>query len=406
MQKSGLGNHGGCVLFFWLMALIGGCAGTPRGQVVCGIDVLARDHFRVLEGRRIALITNQTGRDREGHRDASLLAGAGNFKLVCLLSPEHGLYGNVDKRIGNTLDSETGLKVYSLYGKTTRPTDAMLEGVDTLVFDIQDVGARFYTYSATLGICMEEAARRKLRFIVLDRPNPVTGLTVDGPIADADHFGFTAYGPMPVTHGMTFGELARLYNDAWGIHADLLIVPMEGWRRGMWYDQTGLPWVNPSPNLRNLTAATLYPAVCLLESTNVSVGRGTDQPFERFGAPWMDGRKLAAALNARHLPGLSFMPIEFTPQNSTFTGQRCQGVQILLIDRERYKPMRSGVTIVWMIHQLYGDSFQLAKVERLLQNHQAMVAIERASDPKQIEMVWRSSLKVFEELRLKYLIYN
>ena len=394
------------MLLFWLMALIGGCAATPRGQVVCGIDVVVRDHFRILEGRRIALITNQTGRDREGHRDASLLAGAGNFKLVCLLSPEHGLYGNVDKRIGNTLDSETGLKVYSLYGKTTRPTDAMLEGVDTLVFDIQDVGARFYTYSATLGICMEEAARRKLRFIVLDRPNPVTGLTVDGPIADADHFGFTAYGPMPVTHGMTFGELARLYNDAWGIHADLLIVPMEGWRRGMWYDQTGLPWVNPSPNLRNLTAATLYPAVCLLESTNVSVGRGTDQPFERFGAPWMDGRKLAAALNARHLPGLSFMPIEFTPQDSTFTGQRCQGVQILLIDRERYKPMRSGVTIVWMIHQLYGDSFQLAKVERLLQNHQAMVAIERASDPKQIEMVWRSSLKGFEELRLKYLIYN
>ena len=406
MQKSGLGNHGGCVLLFWLMALTGGCAATPRGQVVCGIDVLARDHFRVLEGRRVALITNQTGRDREGHRDASLLAGAGNFKLVCLFSPEHGLYGNVDERIGNSVDSETGLKVYSLYGKTTRPTDAMLEGVDTLVFDIQDVGARFYTYSATLGICMEEAARRKLKIIVLDRPNPVTGLTVDGPVADADHFGFTAYGPMPVMHGMTFGELARLYNDAWGIHADLLIMPMQGWRRRMWFDQTGLPWVNPSPNLRNLTAATLYPAVCLLESTNVSVGRGTDRPFEQFGAPWMDGRKLAAALNVRHLPGLNFIPVEFTPQDSTFKGQTCQGVQVFLIDRERYKPMISGVTIVWVIRQLYRDLFQLAKVERLLQNHQAMVAIERANDPKNIEAVWQWSLTCFKELRSKYLIYN
>ena len=394
-------------LLLLLMAVgIEGCATSPQTHVRCGIDVLARDHFKALEGRHVALITNQTSLDREGHRTASLLAAAGNFKLICLLSPEHGLYGNVDERVGNTIDAETGLKVYSLYGKTTRPTDEMLEGVDTLVFDIQDVGARFYTYSSTLGICMEEAARRKLKFMVLDRPNPVTGLSVDGPIADAEHFGFTAYGPLPVTHGMTFGELARLYNDAWGIHGDLTVVPMENWRRRMWYDQTGLRWVNPSPNLRNLTAATLYPAICLLEATNVSVGRGTDRPFEQLGAPWMDGLKLAEALNGRHLPGLSFIPVEFTPQASTFKGQNCRGVQIVLTDRERFKTMRSGVTIVWVIRNLFGTSFQSSKVEKLLQNKEAMVAIAQAKDPRVIESVWQSSLQKFKLLRLKYLIYE
>ncbi|MFI5379546.1 MAG: exo-beta-N-acetylmuramidase NamZ domain-containing protein [Tepidisphaerales bacterium] len=378
----------------------------PPAEVLCGIDVLERDHFQILSGRRVALITNQSGRDRSGRTTVELLANAGNFRLICLFSPEHGLFGNVDEKVSDTTDPKTGLKVYSLYGKATRPTAQMLEGVDTLVFDIQDIGARFYTYSATLGICMEEAARHGLRFVVLDRPNPITGTIVDGPIADREHFGFTAYGPMPVAHGMTFGELAKLYKGAWGVNCDLVVVPMEGWQRRMWYDETGLTWINPSPNMRNLTAAVLYPAVCLLEATNISVGRGTDQPFERFGAPWIDGRKLSAELNAARLPGVRFVPIEFTPKESRFKDQRCEGVQMLLTDRNVFEPVRSGVTLAWTLRRLFGDQFQLDQVERLLQNVRAMDAIRTAGDPRQIQTVWQAELEKFKSDRRKYLLYE
>jgi uncharacterized protein YbbC (DUF1343 family) len=381
-------------------------ASGPPAEVLCGIDVLERDHFQLLQGRRVALITNHTGRDRDGASTVELLHKAQGVTLVCLFSPEHGLYGAVDEKVADTTDPATGLHVYSLYGKTTRPTTQMLEGVDTLVYDIQDVGARFYTYSVTLGICMQEAARHKLKFIVLDRPNPVTGTLADGPIADKEHFGFTAFGPMPIAHGMTFGELARLYNGTWGVNCDLTVVPMEGWRRDMWYDQTGLTWVNPSPNMRNLNAAVLYPAVCLLEATNVSVGRGTDQPFERFGAPWMDGRRLSAALNAAALPGVRFVPIEFTPIESKFKGQRCRGVQIILTDRNRFEPARSGVTIVWTVNQLFGERFEFEKVERLLQSKSAMAAIRAAKDPREIESVWQKELAEFRKVRERHLMYE
>jgi uncharacterized protein YbbC (DUF1343 family) len=377
----------------------------PPVNVLCGIDVLERDHFQILQGLRVALITNHTGRDRDGISTVELLHKAQGVTLVCLFSPEHGLFGAVDEKVADTTDPVTGLHVYSLYGKTTRPTTQMLEGVDTLVYDIQDVGARFYTYSVTLGICMQEAARHKLRFIVLDRPNPITGTLADGPIADKEHFGFTAFGPMPIAYGMTFGELARLYNGAWGVTCDLTIVPMEGWRRDMWYDETGLPWINPSPNMRNLNAAVLYPAVCLLEATDVSVGRGTDQPFERFGAPWIDGRRLSAALNAAALPGVRFMPIEFTPSESKFKGQRCQGVQIILIDRNTFQPARSGVTIVWTVRQLFGDRFEFDKVERLLQSKSAMNAIRAAKDPKEISGAWQQELAEFKKVREGFLMY-
>ena len=283
----------------------------------------------------------------------------------------------------------------------------MLEGVDTLVFDIQDVGARFYTYESTMGICMQEAAKHKIKFFVLDRPNPITGTLVAGPIADKAHFGFTAFNAEPVAHGMTMGELATMFNDAFDIHCDLTVIKMENWQRSMWFDQTGLMWTNPSPNMRNLTQALLYTGVCLLEATNVSVGRGTDQPFELFGAPWIDGRKLATALNDSHLPGLRFVSIEFTPaSDAKLGGKLCQGVYIIVTDRNACRPVDAGVTIVWQLHKLFGDKFEIDKVNNLLKSDAAMQSILAAEDPARIPQSWVKPLEDFVHLREEYLIYR
>jgi uncharacterized protein YbbC (DUF1343 family) len=287
-----------------------------------------------------------------------------------------------------------------------RPTDQMLEGVDTLVYDIQDVGARFYTYSATLGLCMEAAAKHKMRMVLLDRPNPITGLHPDGPMADPGKLGFTAYRPMPVAHGMTFGELARFYNGEGELGCELVVVPVEGWKRSMWWDETGLMWVNPSPNMRNITQAALYPAVCLLEACNVSVGRGTDQPFEVFGAPWIDGRKLAAALNGADLPGLRFVPIEFTPTSSKFAKEKCQGVYILVTDRDALETVRSGLTMAWCLKKLFGDTFQVDKVNNLLVNTRTMEALKQTDRPETLPETWKDPLAEFMKVREKYLTYR
>jgi uncharacterized protein YbbC (DUF1343 family) len=375
-------------------------------QVLCGIDVLERDHFKQLDGRRVGLITNVTGRNHAGERDVDLFAKAGNFKLVKLFSPEHGLDAKRDEKIGDDVDQRTGLHVYSLYGKTTRPTAEMLAGIDTLVFDIQDVGARFYTYSATLGICMEEAARNKIKFVVLDRPNPIGPLGSDGPIADKEFYGFTAYGPIPVMHGMTFGELAGLFNKEYGKNCDLTVIQMKDYRRDLWFDKTSVPWVNPSPNMRNLNEAILYTGICLLEATNISVGRGTDSPFELFGAPWIDGPKLSAALNDAKIDGLKFTPITFTPTSSVHKGKECQGVKITITDRDYVEPVRAGVTIVWTLNKLFGEKFEVQKVVRLLQNRAAMEAILKAADPDQIPKSWEKPLEAFQKLREKYLLYQ
>jgi uncharacterized protein YbbC (DUF1343 family) len=379
--------------------------GAPA-DVLTGLDVLERDHFKPLQGKNIAIITNQTGRDRAGKTIVEVLTHAPGVKVVCLFSPEHGLYGIKDEKVGNSVDPTSGLRVWSLYGRTRQPTDEMLKGVDTLVYDIQDVGARFYTYSATLGLCMESAGEHKLGMYVLDRPNPITGLIVEGPLADKSHLGFTAFRPIPVSHGMTFGELAQLYKGAFGVDCDLHVVQMENWKRSMWFDETGLTWINPSPNMRNLTQALLYPGICLLEATNVSVGRGTDQPFEMFGAPWIDGQKLAAALDGLNLPGLRFIPIEFTPNSSKFKDEKCQGVYIIVTDRNTMQPVPAGVTICWTLKHLFGDKFEIAKVERLLQNHAAQQAIESATDPKTIPKTWQADLGKFKKMREKYLIYK
>jgi uncharacterized protein YbbC (DUF1343 family) len=309
-------------------------AGAARGQVMTGLDVLEKNDFRELQGRKVGIVTNQTGSDKSGRHIVDLLTHAKGVTVVKLFSPEHGLYGVKDEKVGDMTDEKSGLPVVSLYGKITKPTKEMLAGVDTLVFDIQDVGARFYTYSATLGRCMEAAKDAGVRYVVLDRPNPMTGLIVDGPIEDKEYVGrFTAYGPIPVAHGMTFGELASLYNEEYGIHADLQVIKMEGWTRDMWWSDTGLPWTNPSPNMRNPTEALLYPGLCLMEATNVSVGRGTDVPFECIGTPYADARKLADALNEQKLPGLYFTPMEFTPTYRTNNGKACHGVRIEVTDR-------------------------------------------------------------------------
>jgi uncharacterized protein YbbC (DUF1343 family) len=380
-------------------------SGSPA-PVLCGIDVLKNDNFKLLEGRRIALITNHSGRDREGKRTIDLLMASKNLTVVRLLSPEHGLYGALDEKVGNTTDAATGLPVFSLYGQTVRPTAEMLQGIDTIVYDIQDVGARFYTYITTLGYCMEAAAKYKLKMVVLDRPNPITGLIVDGPLADADQLSFIAFAPIPVAHGMTLGELAQYYNSERSIHCDLAVVPLQGWRRTLWFDETGLLWVNPSPNMRNLTQAALYPGVCLLEACNVSVGRGTDQPFEIFGAPWIDARKLAATLNGARLAGLRFVPIEFTPKSSKFANQPCQGIHITITDRNAIEPVRAGLTIAWHLKKLFGDAFDIDKVGHLLRNKAALTLLKESRNPTTLPALWETDVKAFKESREKYLIYR
>lgn len=396
-----------------LLILLIGCASCahsrtnngPSAQVLCGVDVLKRDGYKQLAGKRVALVTNQTGRDIEGHRLPDLLASAANVKVVRLLAPEHGLYGTQDEKIKDVTDPATKLPVLSIYGETRKPTTQMVKDVDAIVYDLQDIGARFYTVSATLGLCLEAAAEHKIQVVVLDRPCPITGTIVDGPIADKNKLGFTAYGPIPVAHGMTMGELARYFNAEYKIGADLVVIPCEGWRRDMWWDGTGLVWGNSSPNMRNTTAALLYTGICLLEASNISVGRGTNQPFEFFGAPWIESRKLAPALNALNIPGVRFVPIEFTPTASKFKDQACQGCYVIVTDRSAIEPVKMGVSIVWQLKKMYGEKFEFEKVDRLLKNDQAMKAIESANDPKSIPAVWKDDLALFKKKRKSFLLY-
>ncbi|HQL54929.1 MAG TPA: DUF1343 domain-containing protein [Phycisphaerae bacterium] len=367
--------------------------------------MLVRDNFSVLQGRKVGLITNQTGIDRLGRSTIELLRAAPGVELVVLFSPEHGLKGELDERVGDSQDPLSGLKVYSLYGETRRPTDEMLAGVDTLVYDIQDIGTRFYTYPATMGYALEEAAKRKLKFVVLDRPNPITGTRVFGPLNDRDG-EFTAYHKVPLVHGMTMGELARMVNEERNIHADLEVVKVEGWRRGAWFDATLLPWVNPSPNMRSLTQAALYPAIGLIEACDVSVGRGTDTPFERLGAPWIDGLKLAARLNALPLKGVRFVPFQFTPNASKFKDQVCGGVQVLLTDRDAFDPLETGLAIVWELKDLFGENFDIDRVDRLLFGKAVVEAVKTGDAPLGYARLWQQDLEEFVQRRTKYLLYE
>jgi len=385
---------------------------SPKGkakdtQVLNGLDVLVRDGFQQLAGRNVGIITNHTGLSRDGKHIVDLLHKAPSVKLVALFAPEHGFRGVLDEKIKDEKDPVTGLPIYSLYGKTRIPTAEMLKGVDTLIFDIQDVGVRFYTYESTMGNGLKASAANKLKYFVLDRPNPITGHYVAGPIADPAKLSFTAFYRTPVSHGMTIGELAMMFNEEMKIGADLTVIKMENWSRDQWYDQTGLMWVNPSPNMRNLMQATLYPGICLIEATNVSVGRGTDQPFEWFGAPYIDAQKLAAELNAAGLAGVRFVPIEFTPaKGHKLGGQKCGGIYTMVTDREAIDSVQVGLTVAWALKKVCGDKFEYAKVNNLLVNQKTLDTLGKADSPKDISKVWQDDLDAFKKVRAKYLIYK
>jgi uncharacterized protein YbbC (DUF1343 family) len=389
-------------------------SGPPAGPlhpVLTGIDVLERDGFKQLEGRRVGLITNHTGRDLTGRSTIDILAAAKNLKLVALYSPEHGLRGMEDVNVTDARDEKTGLPIYSLYDKDRRrPTAEMLKEIDTLVFDIQDIGTRFYTYITTCGYAMEEAARNKIKFVVLDRPNPINGYEIEGPVADPElvrepQFSFTSYHTIPVRYAMTIGELARLFNAERKINADLAVIKMEGWRRADFFDGTSLTWVNPSPNMRSLAEALLYPGIGLLETTNLSVGRGTDTPFEIIGAPWIDSQKLSDALNRAGLAGVRFVPVRFTPKASKFANEECGGVNIVITDRAAFRPVAAGLEIAYQINRLYSSAWKVDDLIRLLANRAALAAIKEGKPSSEIAATWQAGLAEFARIRQKYLLY-
>jgi uncharacterized protein YbbC (DUF1343 family) len=384
-----------------------------NGTAKNGIDVLEAHGFDVLQvaGRkkRIGVVTNQTGVDLDGRRTIDVLAGAPGISLEAIFSPEHGVTGTLDTTdVKNSKDAVTGVTVYSVYGATDaarRPAADVMKQLDAVVFDIQDAGARFYTYETTLGYFLEAAAAAGIELIVLDRPDPITGSFVQGPVADAGHETFTNYWTVPVRHGMTLGELAKMFNAERNINAKLTVVPMDGWQRGDWFDSTGLGWVNPSPNLRSVTEAGLYTGVALVEGTNVSVGRGTDTPFELLGAPWMKSRELAVYLNARGIAGVRFVPVTFTPTSAVYNGQKCEGVNIVLTERNALDAPELGIELAAALQRLYPADFKIGRMAELLVNQAAFDGLMAGKDPRRIAQDWQEELEKFEVVRKKYLIY-
>lgn len=373
--------------------------------VRCGIDVLVEEGFSTIRGQRVGLVTNHTGLTADLRSSIDVLHGASEVKLAALFSPEHGLRGDKDEKVGDATDQATGLPIYSLYGKTLSPDESVLRTLDALVYDIQDIGCRFYTYISTMGLCMEACARAGVHFVVLDRPNPITGLGAEGPLADEDLLSFIAWHSIPVRHGLTVGELARLFNVERRINAGLIVVPCRGWRRANYFDATGLTWTNPSPNMRCLNQATVYPGVGLLETTNLSVGRGTDAPFERFGAPWMDGMRVASELNRRNVAGARFVPIRFTPVSSVHQGVLCSGVNLIVTNRAQFRPVRAGLEIAAAILRLHGYVWAVNRYLRLLSNRAALNALKSGAEPRDIERMWASGLRSFQRRRAPYLLY-
>jgi uncharacterized protein YbbC (DUF1343 family) len=379
----------------------------PKGDVMTGLDVLAAENFAPLRGKQIGLITNHTGLSREGKRNVDLMLAAG-IKITALFSPEHGLQGNQDQaNVANSTDAATGLPVLSLYRGARGVAPEIPEAVDALVFDIQDVGARFYTYSCTMLAGMQAAARKRLPFYVLDRPNPITGVHVEGPILDPDLESFVGCLEIPVRHGMTIGELATMANAERKLGVDLHVVAMKGWDRGDWFDSTGLTWVDPSPNMRSLNAALLYPGIALLEaSPNYSVGRGTDAPFEQIGADWIHGRELAGFLNGRFIPGVRAYATRFTPSSSNFAGRSVQGIRLLVTDRNVFDSVRLGLEVAYALEKLYPGKIPWEANRFLIGNHEVIAAGKTAADPRSVVQKIQEPLADFERKREKYLLYR
>jgi uncharacterized protein YbbC (DUF1343 family)/CubicO group peptidase (beta-lactamase class C family) len=387
---------------------------SRNGSVRTGIDVLESRAFAELRepGKaktRVALVTNHTGVDAQGRRTIDVLAKAPGVEVAAIFSPEHGVTGSVDTTaISDSRDPATGFPVYSVYGDTSakrHPSLQALKSADVIVYDIQDIGTRFYTYETTLGYFLEAAAKTGKKIFVLDRPNPINGAYVQGPVSDKGRESFTNYGQLPIRHGMTIGELARFYNSERGIHSRLTVIAMEGWQRGDWLDSTGLLWINPSPNMRNLTEAALYPGIGILETTNVSVGRGTDTPFEVLGAPWIRAVDLAAYLNERAIGGVRFVPTEFTPAADVYAQKKCGGVNIIVTDRNALDAPELGIEIASALHSLYPDQYEMKNLDRLMVNDAAEKAISAGKDPRRVWMDWTDAIEVFKQLRAKYLLY-
>jgi uncharacterized protein YbbC (DUF1343 family) len=412
-----------CALFM-RVALVGAAAPqhtrrAPRARnasraarVQAGVDVLEAERFAPLRGKHVGIITNHTGVDAQGKTTVDVLTHAPGVQVVALFSPEHGLGGSRDEKISSAKDPVSGLPVYSLYGDTLRPTDEMLAGIDALVFDLQDAGVRFYTYTTTMAYCMEEAAKRKIEFYVLDRPNPLGGEIVEGPVLDADKTSFTAYFALPVRYGLTIGELAQLFNAENQIHCDLHVIEMKGWKRNYFYEDTGLRWIPPSPNLRTLKGSILYPGLEILQNAGVSVGRGTEGPFEEFGAPWIGGEDVAARLNDRHvaglagLAGLRFVSQDFIPVAGLYAGQRCGGVAIRVMDKHAVRSMSMGIEIASVLRELYPEKFDAAKTLLLLGNAETLKQLDAKVSAEQIVAGWKVDLAAFEAMRRKYLLYK
>jgi uncharacterized protein YbbC (DUF1343 family) len=374
--------------------------------VQTGLDVLESQKFAPLRGKHIGVITNHTGLDSQGKSTIELLAHAPGVLVVAIFSPEHGLGGQLDERLSSSKDPSTGLQVFTLYGETLRPTGEMLKGVDTLVFDIQDAGVRFYTYTVTMAYAMEEAAKRNIAFYVLDRPNPLGGEIIEGPMLDADKTNFVAYFPIPVRYALTIGELAQFFNSENHINADLHVIAMKNWHRNNFFASTGVRWIPPSPNLRTLKGSIVYPGLEILQSAGVSVGRGTEAPFEEFGAPWMDGEKVASALNSAHLPGLKFVTQPFIPVSGLYAGKRCNGVGIRIADRSAVRSMRMGLEIAALLAKMYPQYFDVSKTVVLLGNSGTVNKLEDGVSPTDIVASWQSSLSGYDQTRRRYFLYK
>jgi uncharacterized protein YbbC (DUF1343 family) len=381
-------------------------ARSRAGRVQTGLDVLEAEKFAPLRGKHIGLITNHTGLDYQERTTINVLAHAPGVQVVALFSPEHGIAGHSDEKLPPSKDASTGLPIFSLYGDHLRPTDEMLQGIDALVFDVQDAGVRFYTYTTTMAYCMEEAAKRNIAFFVLDRPNPLNGDIIEGPLLDAEKTSFVAYYPLPVRYGLTIGELAQFLNTENHINAQLHVIPMRNWHRNYFFESTGLKWIPPSPNLRTLKGSLLYPGLEILQNAGVSVGRGTEAPFEEFGAPWINGEEIAATLNAKGLPGVHFVNQPFIPVSGLYAGQHCGGVGVRVTDRAALRSMRIGLEIAAILHKKYPDNFDLSKILLLLGNDSTLQQLQSGSPVGEIIASWAKDLATFDQARRRYFLYK
>jgi len=413
------------LLFFYLFLTSSFLLENPKVKV--GAQILIEQHLDLLKGKRVGIVTNHSGLLSDGRHIVDVLNANPDIKVTALFGPEHGVRGDAPdgKGIEHDVNAKTGIKVYSLYGKVTKPTDEMLKDIDILIFDIQDVGVRFYTFISTLSLTLEAAAEHHIKYIVLDRPNPIRGISVEGAVREDSLKSFVGLHPIPVTHGMTVGELAKMFNEeGWltkGVKVNLTVITMENWQRSMWFDETGLPWIKPSPNIMTLNTAIVYPGMCFIEGTNVSEGRGTQHPFEYIGAPWINGAVLAKELNSYNLSGVTFEPVEYIPTDiervttdPKYEDQKCNGVYIKVTNRNKFEPVRTGIYVLYALKKLYPNDFKWREsrsggalyIDKLTGTVNVRLMLDAGKKPDEIIATWREGLRKFKSTREKYLIYQ